>query len=223
MTKSFEQLKNKLSPEQKLMVDVRAQEILEESKWGLHSDPQKEDRDMSRHIDWPVITQDSRPVWLWTYTAIGLLAIFGWLLMFLIYAQADGVHMIKGPAPHPPNGPPITRAWHNGSMMAIIPNPQNQTLRIEYIAPKPSLWQAGVVPGTVLLMGKWVTRDNLFATAHVFDWQCGAVPYEVRGGVDAGGALVLQGPAPVVWRGGCLIAEYIWTHNSYLRFEPVRE
>ena len=34
-----------------------------------------------------------------------------------------------------------------------------------------------------------------------------------------GPVMVLEGPAPVVWAGNCAIAEYIWTHNSYLRFE----
>jgi hypothetical protein len=64
------------------------------------------------------------------------------------------------------------------------------------------------------------------AIAHVYDRTCGAVPYPVIGwpeGPPARHNIILEGPAPVVWAGSCVIAEYIWAHNSYLRFGQLGE
>jgi hypothetical protein len=93
---------------------------------------------------------------------------------------------------------------------------------IVYAQPKPSLLAIGVTPGVLLISGQmnppYTPGPPVQAIAHVYDRVCGAVPYPVVGRYE-GPTMILEGPAPVVWAGTCIIAEYIWTHNSYLHFE----
>jgi hypothetical protein len=150
----------------------------------------------------------------------------------LTAAAADGRFPpppVDGPPPPPPpmrraGGPPpaqeVSRAWHNGSVVAVIASPRTGTLRIEYIAPRPGLAELGVMPGTPLLTGRWA-RDELSATAFVFS-RCGPIPYEVLGGTDATGSLTLQGLAPVVNPDTCMVFGQAWTMNSVLTFLPIR-
>ena len=107
---------------------------------------------------------------------------------------------------------------HNGSLMTLTVNPDS-SVQIAYAQPKPELVAVGVRPGTVLVHGRWSADRRFVGTAYVF--YCGALPYAVSGGVDEGGALMLEGPAPRVWARTCTVADYSWTPNSYLRFVQV--
>jgi hypothetical protein len=69
-------------------------------------------------------------------------------------------------------------------------------LTIHYAEPKPSLWEIGVRPGTLLVDGRWF-GDRFVGRARVFNLVCGAIPYEVAGGMVPGIGLVLEGPQ---WR-----------------------
>jgi hypothetical protein len=144
----------------------------------------------------------------------------------LTAASADGrLEPIPAGGPFPPPRaaaltPEVSRAIHNGSLMAVIASPRTGTLRMEYIAPRPSLAALGVMPGTLLLNGRW-SRDELSATAFVFS-RCGPIPYEVRGGADPTGMLTLQGLAPVVNPDTCMVFGQAWTMNSVLMFLPIR-
>jgi len=107
---------------------------------------------------------------------------------------------------------------HNGSLMQMAVDQRTGLFTIVYTQPKPSLQAIGVTPGVLLIRGQMSPPNLVQAVAHVYDPACGAVPYPVAGRYD-GPVLILEGPAPVVWAGTCVIAEYIWTHNSYLRFD----
>ena len=107
---------------------------------------------------------------------------------------------------------------HNGSIMQLHADPRSGTFSIVYTHPKPSLQAIGITPGVLLISGQMIAPDLVQAVAHVYDPFCGAVPYPVAGRHD-GLIMILEGPAPVVWAGTCVISDYIWTHNSYLRFE----
>jgi hypothetical protein len=122
--------------------------------------------------------------------------------------------------PLPRDGARVEMVTHNGSLMALSVWPD---LRIEiaYSQPKPELYAIGVRPGTLLVRGRWREDRSFAGVAHVF--YCGALPYTVSGKVDETGALVMQGPAPRVWAGSCTVADYVWTDNSYLRFERLPE
>ena len=76
---------------------------------------------------------------------------------------------------------------------------------------------AGGAPGTLLFEGVW-KGPVLVGTAYVFG--CGPVPYQVSGGHDANGVLVLRGLAPVVaiWP-FCGVIGWEWTGNSTLVFD----
>jgi hypothetical protein len=111
---------------------------------------------------------------------------------------------------------------HNGSIMDMQLDQRTGLFSIVYAQPKPSLLAIGVTPGTLLIRGQMSPPNLVQAVAHVYDpFGCGAVPYPVSGRYD-GPVLILEGPAPVVWAGSCVIAEYIWTHNSHLRFDLLK-
>jgi hypothetical protein len=115
---------------------------------------------------------------------------------------------------------------HNGSLMDMRVDNGTGEFSIVYAQPKPSLMAIGVSPGVLLIRGR-MNRPSPYqpmveAIAHVYDPQCGAVPYPVAGRYDAT-TMILEGPAPVVWAGTCVIAEYVWTANSYLRFDLLTE
>ena len=121
-------------------------------------------------------------------------------------------------APLPSNGDERTHlVTHNGSLMTLTVWP-DKSIVIAYAEPKPSLIPYGVRPGTLLIRGQWRDNQTFVGVAHVF--YCGKLPYQVTGRVEDG-ALVMEGLAPRVWPGSCVIADYVWTHNSYLRFERV--
>jgi hypothetical protein len=83
-----------------------------------------------------------------------------------------------------------------------------------------SLWDWGVRPGTLLFEGAW-QGPVLAGTAFVFG--CGPIPYNVSGGTDPNGMLVLRGPAPVVAISPfCGVIGWDWTANSTLVFDPQR-
>jgi hypothetical protein len=123
-----------------------------------------------------------------------------------------------------PSAERIGHAWHNGSVMNVFTwqdaNSQSH-VRIEYLQPRPDLAAIGVVPGTILLTGQWINRE-LLATAVVFPNGCPAIPYAVRGTVDATETLTLFGPAPSLLGYWCEVLAIDWTANSELRFEPAR-
>ena len=85
---------------------------------------------------------------------------------------------------------------HNGSIMVVTTNRATGTMTIHYAEPKPSLWEIGVRPGTLLVDGRWF-GDRFVGRARVFNLVCGAIPYEVAGGMVPGIGLVLEGPQ---WR-----------------------
>ena len=111
---------------------------------------------------------------------------------------------------------------HNGSVMEMTADERTGQFAIVYAVPKPSLAAIGVAPGVLLIDGRMnpptFPGPQVQALARVYDRICGAVPYPVVGRFD-GPIMILEGPAPTVWAGTCTIAEYIWTPNSYLRFE----
>ena len=113
---------------------------------------------------------------------------------------------------------PAQPVGHNGSLMEMAIDQRTGAFTIVYAQPKPSLLAIGVTPGVLLIRGQMSPPNLVQAIAHVYDLQCGAVPYPVAGRYD-GPVLILEGPAPVVWARTCIIAEYIWTHNSFLRFD----
>jgi hypothetical protein len=103
-------------------------------------------------------------------------------------------------------------ADHNGSLMSIEGHAGFVTIR--YVEPKPSLWDWGVRPGTLLFEGAW-QGPVLVGTAYVFG--CGPIPYTVSGGPDANDVLVLRGLAPVVAISPfCGVIGWEWTGNSTL-------
>ena len=105
---------------------------------------------------------------------------------------------------------------HNGSLMSLEAHAGFVTIR--YVEPKPSLWDWGVRPGTLLFEGAW-RGPVLVGTAYVFG--CGPIPYNVSGGPDPNGVLVLRGPAPVVAISPfCGVIGWEWTANSTLVFDP---
>ena len=107
-------------------------------------------------------------------------------------------------------------AVHNGSLMSV--ESHGLTVTIRYVQPRPSLWEWGVAPGTLLFSGSW-NGPVLVGTAYVFG--CGPIPYTVSGAPDPTGVLVLRGLAPVVaiWP-FCGVIGWDWTKNSMLVFYP---
>ena len=62
-------------------------------------------------------------------------------------------------------------AVHNGSLMSVESHGPMVTIR--YVQPRPSLWEWGVAPGTLVFSGSW-NRRVLVGTAYVFG--CGPIP-----------------------------------------------
>jgi hypothetical protein len=122
------------------------------------------------------------------------------------------------PGPH--HTPAVTErlVMHNGSIMTVSMAP-DRVVTIRYLEPKPSLRALGIIPGTVLVYGRWDDATRTFrGVAHVFG-ECGAVPYQVFGGVDPNESLVLTGPVPQRFEGSCVPFAYVWNHNSRLQFD----
>ena len=110
---------------------------------------------------------------------------------------------------------------HNGSIMTLTVWP-DFWIQINYAQPREALIPYGVRPGTLLVYGKWNEDKTFNGVAHAF--YCGALPYQVAGKVDRDSqALILEGPAPRVYAGTCQVADYVWTANSYLRFDRMPE
>jgi len=123
--------------------------------------------------------------------------------------------LLFGPA-LPASAGQVRYVDHNGSLMSIEARAGFVTIR--YVEPKPSLWDWGVRPGTLLFEGAW-HGPVLVGTAYVFG--CGPIPYNVSGGPDPNGVLVLRGPAPVVAISPfCGVIGWEWTANSTLVFDP---
>ena len=138
------------------------------------------------------------------------LATLAALLVLALPAFADG-------APPPPAPPPmtVTTVVHNGSLMDVYSDGYGY-IEIRYRDPRPGLWEVGVVPGTLLLTGKW-RGAMLYATAYVFSF-CGPVPYQVAGSQLPDGSLQLTGPAPIVDPFTCRVLDLGWTENAVLTF-----
>jgi len=120
-----------------------------------------------------------------------------------------------------PTDPPRYVA-HNGSLMLVYVNKDEDKVWITYAQPRPGLQAIGVVPGTLLVEGQW--RQGAFSgISHLYTPQCGPMPYRVSGTVDqASGALILEGGVPRVWGGTCAVADYVWSPtNSHLEFTRV--
>jgi hypothetical protein len=115
-------------------------------------------------------------------------------------------------------------ASHNGSLMRVESLGDGQIV-IRYADPKPPLWPLGVGPGTVLLRGTWDWKQGVLrATAVVFTYACGPVPYSVEGSVTREGVLTLIGAAPVIDPWTCVTLGYTWTSpNASLVFIPWRQ
>lgn len=114
---------------------------------------------------------------------------------------------------------PPAYVMHNGSVMAVFADHATGSVSITYVEPKPSLAAIGVRPGTLLFDGAW-NNGALYGRARVFNLVCGAVPYDVHGGVDPSGALVLEGPQLRVNQ-FCQPYYFEWTQNSVLVFTPM--
>lgn len=118
------------------------------------------------------------------------------------------------------NAEPWPTVLHNGSLMQVEQLPDKSVL-IRYLQPRPSLWAVGVMPGSVLLHGRWV-NDRFEALANVFTRTCGPIPYLVSGAVPKpGGALTLVGAAPVIDPYLCIVLGLTWeSDNAKLVFAP---
>lgn len=106
--------------------------------------------------------------------------------------------------------PPVETVMFNGSPMTL--QARGYDIEIRYVDPPP-----GIEPSALLLAGRWTGRV-LLATAYVFTAQCGAFPFEVHGGVDAYGNLVVRGRAPLVDMFRCQQYGTEWNHSSLLVF-----
>ena len=173
--------------------------------------------------------------------AVVLLVFVAWAIAQT--AKADGLHEVeqvrgrapfvateidevRGRAPVVPTRQPPMEVEHNGSLMIATVLPDGD-LEIVYARPRPGLW--GVVPGTVLVRGRWIKGPSgepiMAAISHSFPPGCPPFPYKVTGTTPDAGTLVLTGPAPVIDPYGCVFVEWIWSQNSTLVFKflgPVR-
>ena len=155
------------------------------------------------------------------------------LLVFIAWAvaqtaKADGLYeteQVRARVAAPAVQPPM-QVEHNGSLMIATVLPDGD-LEIVYARPRPGLW--GVVPGTVLVRGRWIKGPSgepiMAAISHSFPPGCPPFPYKVTGTTPDAGTLVLTGPAPVIDPYGCVFVEWIWSQNSTLVFKflgPVR-
>ena len=113
-------------------------------------------------------------------------------------------------------------ATHNGSLMEMLPAPGGR-LVVQYARPRPDL-NGLVMPGTVLVRGRWQGRPPqvFVGEAFVFSRLCGAIPYPVRGTVDQSQVLTLFGGAPQ-FDTSCRIVGYdLNSQHATLRFEPTK-
>ena len=126
------------------------------------------------------------------------------------------------PAYHAPA--PAHLVSHNGSLMQVT-SQGNGAITISYVDPKPELWPVGVRPGTILLRGTWDFKQRTIeATAVVFTFACGAVPYGVGGTINSAGVLTLVGAAPVIDPWHCITVGWTWASaNASLVFIPWRQ
>ncbi len=106
---------------------------------------------------------------------------------------------------------------HNGSVMEVLGSVDGG-VNITYAYPRRGLWEL-VAPGTLYVHGQW-REGILYATAYVFSHQCGPIPYQVSGGIEPDGNLVLNGPAPLVDPLTCQVIQWIWSDNSTVVFTP---
>lgn len=135
-----------------------------------------------------------------------------------LIATAASSLMIQAAAAQP--DPPIY-AMHNGSVVTVLADRADRTVAIVYAEPKPSLAAIGVQPGTLLFDGTWA-NGVVRGRVRVFNLVCGAIPYEVSGGLDPSGALVLRGPQLRVNQ-FCQPYYYEWTQNSVLVFTIIKQ
>jgi hypothetical protein len=124
-------------------------------------------------------------------------------------ARADGV---------PP--PPPHLALLNGSIVEIVADGGGH-ISVVYVQPRPGLLSIGVLPGSVLLVGRW-RGDRLEATAYGWNNLCGFIPYQVSGSVNRDGVLTLVGLAPLVNNSSCRVVGWEWNMASTLAFVPWR-
>jgi hypothetical protein len=105
---------------------------------------------------------------------------------------------------------------HNGSIMQWVGLGDERW--VLYLEPRPSLWPAGVQPGTLLFRGRRI-GNWMGGTAHTFSARCGSVPYWVEGMVYSDTDVTLMGAAPVQDAISCAVIGYTWqSPNAVLRF-----
>ena len=89
-----------------------------------------------------------------------------------------------------------------------------------YLQPRAELLAIGVRPDMPLFSGKRI-GDHLVGTAFVFSAHCPPTPYPVVG-MLLSSDVTLEGPAPVVDSGSCVVVGYTRDHsNASLRFQYV--
>src|SRR5215471_17447035 len=94
--------------------------------------------------------------------------------------------------------PPRTLWDHNGSVMYLIANGSSR--QFYYQKPRPGMLEAGAHPDSLLFKGQ-IDDGQILGTAYIFNAQCGAVPFDVKGPIlDDGGRIVLTGQAPRIGR-----------------------
>jgi len=144
-----------------------------------------------------------------------MIKFLAFLLIGTTLAMADG-------GPPIPNRPKLVA--HNGSIMEVREVGPNEIV-ILYKQPRQRMLEEGVIPGTLLIRGKWVGKNEFVGEARVFSGWCRqAYPYEVRGGLLFGnGFLILKGPSPDVDLNTCQVLGYSWGPNSQLTFSFLGE
>jgi len=82
---------------------------------------------------------------------------------------------------------------------------------LHYQKPRPGMLEAGARPDDVLFKGE-INDGQISGTAYIFNAQCGAVPFRVKGPIsDNGGRIVLTGQAPRTGRNCQTVGEYTST------------
>ncbi len=140
-----------------------------------------------------------------------LVALGAFISMVALHAKAQAQPLTSGEQ----------FAEHNGSIMRVLTDDRAGRMTIVYEIPRPGLAAFGVIPGTVLIDGRWIGSGRFEGIAHVFG--CGrAYPYRVNGFIGEGNGLFLEGPAPVLtpW---CAVGAYVWNENARLIFWPQSE
>lgn len=107
---------------------------------------------------------------------------------------------------------------HNDSLIYIMTFVDN-TIRIEYSKPRPSLQAQGIVEGTTLFRGTIDQEGHVNGIAYVFKQGCPPAPYHVQGYLnDDLSPLHLYGLAPVRAPDSCVVTGYSENSNSTLIF-----